>query len=126
MTIGERREAVRDAGRDEHALLDVAVEVEAHRGAFGLGALTQIVQHNAGPAGHDVPVVGLVQVVVEPDDRPRGADGAVALQHLAPGGAEPVAPVRLDEAAAMVAMDVGLDEHDAVDVRGVNELRHRG
>ena len=58
----------------------------------------------AVPLQH-VPVVGLVQVVVESDDRALLLVGPVRLDHLAPEG-EPRTPVGLDEPATVVAVDV--------------------
>ena len=124
--VGERGEAVGDAGRDEHAAVVVGAvgalaEVEGERGAVGGRALAQVVQHDPGvPNGH-VPVVGLVQVVVQADDGAGLAVAAVALDHLATLG-EPLAPVGLDEVAALVTVDHGLDDVDAGDDVGFLDL----
>ncbi len=67
-------------------------------------------------AHRHVPVVGLVEVVVQADDRAGLAVAAVALDHLAALG-EPLAPVGLDEDAALVAVDRRLhDVHAGDDV----------
>ena len=55
-------------------------EIELERGAVGRAALAQIVQHDPGGAERHVPVVGLVQVVVQtrPATRPGGWPGCPA------------------------------------------------
>ncbi len=63
-------EAVGDTRRDEHAEVVLAAQLERQRGAVGGAAFAQVVQHDAGRADRHVPVVGLVQVVVQPDQRP--------------------------------------------------------
>ena len=85
--------------------------------------VAQVVQDDPGPSAGDVPVVGLVQVVVEPDDGTRLAVAPVALHHLA-AVREPLAPVRLDEDAALVPMDGGLDDVHAGDDVGLGDRRH--
>ena len=60
-------------------------------------AFAEIVQHDADRAGRHVPVVGLVQVVVEARRAPACCEfDSVALDHL-PGARDPLAAVRLDE-----------------------------
>ncbi len=71
--------------------------------------VAQVVQHDPGGADGDVPVVGLVEVVVQPDDGAGLAVAAVALDHL-PTLREPLAPVGLDEVATLVAVHVGVDD----------------
>ena len=88
------------------------------------GTDAQVVQHDAGPTERDVPVVGLMQVVVQPDDRAGLAIGAVALDHLA-RLRDPFAAERLDEDAALVAVDVGLDDVDAGDLVALADRRPR-
>ena len=61
----------------------------------------QVVEHDPGPSERHVPVVGLVQVVVQADDATGLTVGAVRLDHLAPLR-DPRPAVRLDEAAALV------------------------
>ena len=108
-------------GRDEHAAVVVGAvgglpEVEGQGGAVGRGAFAQVVQHDPDPSAGDIPVVGLVQVVVQADDGARLAVAPVALDHLAAVG-EPLAPVRLDEDAPLVAMHRGVgDVHTGDDV----------
>ena len=99
------------------------VRSSSQRGAVGRAALAQVVQHDAGSAERHVPVVGLVQVVVQPDDaRPaggwRGCPG-----HLAAVG-EPLAPVGLDEQAALVAVDRRLDDPHAGDHVALGDVCH--
>ena len=127
--VAQRGEAVRDARRDEHAaVVERAVgaltEVEHEGAAVGGRALAEVVEHDPGASHRDVPVVGLVQVVVQPDDRAGLAVAAVALDHLATLR-EPLAPVRLDEDAALVAVDRGLDDVDAVDDVGRDDVSHQ-
>ena len=122
--VGERGEAMGDARRDEQAPLLVAVEVD-HHGGISVGEPTRrsASTTRAVPAKH-VPVVRLVQVVVEPDEGACDLLGAVALDHLAAPG-EPLAPVGLDEAAPVVAEGGGLDELDVGDAGLVEDRRHR-
>ena len=103
--VGQGGEAVGHAGRDEQALVDVPVEVDQLGGPVGGRALPQVVQHHPRPSPQEVPVVGLVQVVVQPHQRARLLLGSVALHHL-PAEGEPAAPVGLDEAASLVAVHV--------------------
>ena len=77
----------------------------------------QVVEHDPGRAPQHVPVVGLVEVVVQADHGTGLLLGAVPLDHLAPQR-EPRPAVGLDEPAALVAVGVGLDDdHVGDDVR---------
>ena len=78
----------------------------------------QVVEHDPGPAPQHVPVVGLVQVVVQPDDGAGLLLRAVPLHHLA-AEREPRAPVGLDEPAPLVAVGAGLDDDDVGDLGGL-------
>jgi hypothetical protein len=81
------------------------------------------VEHDARATERDVPVVGLVQVVVQADDTALLPVGAVRLDHLAPLR-EPLTPVRLDEDTAIVAEDLGIrDVHACHDV-GLDDVCH--
>ena len=101
----------------------VHAEVEHQRGAVGGRALAQVVQHDPGPAVGHVPVVGLVQVVVQADE----------------GAGLPVAPVALDHLPARAGTTPGgrsrrrrrarrrrarLDDDDAVDLPGLGDVGH--
>jgi hypothetical protein len=81
------------------------------------------VQDDAALAERHVPVVGLMQVVVQAHHGTRPAVATVALDHLAAAG-EPLAPVGLDEDAPFVAVDVGLDDHDPLDDIGREDVCH--
>ena len=122
--VGERGEAVRHARRDVHAEVVLAGDVEALGAAVGGAALAQVVQHDADGADGAVPVVGLVQVVVEADDAAGLPVAAVALDHLPPAR-EPRPAVGLDEAPALVGVDVGRDDDDAP-AAGGGEDHHVG
>ena len=74
-------------------------------------------------AERHVPVVGLVQVVVEPDDAAGHPVAAVGLDHL-PAAGEPLAAVGLHEVPAVVAEERGLDDVDAVDQFGGGDSGH--
>src|SRR3954466_15398864 len=65
-----------------------------------------------------------MQVVVQADDGARLAVATISLDHLATLR-EPLAPVRLDEDAALVAVDRRLDDVDAVDHIGRDDVGHR-
>ena len=74
--VGEGREAVGHAGRDEDASVIVGpvglcAEIEAQRGAVGGRAVAEVVEDDAGRPERHVPVVRLVEVVVEADDAAR-------------------------------------------------------
>ena len=62
-------------------------EVEDLGRALGRAADAQVVQHDARPAERHVPVVGLVQVVVQADDaaRRRGRPGSPGSSRARPG-----------------------------------------
>ena len=83
----------------------------------------QVVQHDPGRAERHVPVVGLVQVVVQADEAPCQAVAAVALHHLATLR-EPLAAVRLDEVPALVAVERRIDDEHAVDDVGFVHISH--
>ena len=58
-----------DAGRDVDAPVVRRRRASVAPGrAVGRRADPKVVEHDAGPAERHVPVVGLVQVVVQPDD----------------------------------------------------------
>ena len=80
------RESVGDPGRDVHAAVVVAGDVEALRRAVGRTALAEIVQHDPRGADRHVPVVALVEVVVQSDERTLLLVRPVALDHLARAG----------------------------------------
>jgi len=127
--VGERCEAVRHAGRDEHAGVGVLAalgltQIEHLGRAVGRAAGAEIVQHDTRPAERHVPVVGLVQVVVQSDDATRGTVGSVRLDHLA-AARYPLAPVCLDEQPALVAVNRGDDVEDAGDELALGDGRHR-
>ena len=127
--VGQRREPVGDPGRDEHpAMVEGAVgsfpEVDGEGLAVGGRAFTQVVEHDPGAAHRHVPVVGLMEVVVQADDGTRLAVAAVALDHLAALG-EPLPPVGLDEDAALVAVDGRLDDVDTLDHVGRDDVGHQ-
>ena len=120
---------MRDAGRDQHAGVGVLAgfglaEIEDLGGAVRCAADAQVVQHDARPPERHVPVVGLVQVVVQPDDAARGAIGAVRLDHLAPAR-DPLPAERLDEQPALVAVHRGDDVEHAGDDRALGDRCHR-
>src|SRR5581483_8201500 len=76
-----------------------------------------------GPSEGDVPEVGLMEVVVEADQRPLLAVGPVGLHHPR-RSRHPLLAERLDEAPPVVAVDVGGDDDDAGDGLGRLDLRH--
>src|SRR5207244_2233884 len=110
--VGHGREAVGHAGRDEQPDLVLVLHVHGEGGALGGRPLAEVVQDHPGPAPRHVPVVGLVEVVVQADEATRRLVGAVGLHHLA-SGREPGPAVALDEAAPFVAVHVGLHHDDA-------------
>src|SRR5260370_7836423 len=71
-------------------------------------------QDDASHAERDVPVVGLMEVVVQPHDAALLTVGTVRLDHLPPER-EPLSPVCLDEAAAVIGADHRLDDVDIRD-----------
>jgi hypothetical protein len=82
--IREGGEAVGHARRDEHAPAVGLADLQVERGAIGGRPFPQVVEHHQGVALGEVPVVGLVQVVVEADDGAGDLVGAVPLHHLPP------------------------------------------
>ena len=113
MSVRAANPCATPGGMNESALGRRSEVVHVGR-AFGRAPDAEIVQHDARLARGDVPVVGLVQVVVEPDDRTRGPRHDVRLDHLARIG-NPCAPVRLEERASIVAVRGELDEHGSGD-----------
>ena len=111
------------ARRDEDAPLVAVADVECEGTPLGRRALSQVVEHDARPSPRHVPVVRLVEVVVEPDDRAGLLVRAVALDHLA-AGREPRAAVGLDEAATFVAVELGRHDDDAGDDGRLLDPRH--
>ena len=108
MSVSAAKPCATPGGMNTPTVVERAVgalaEIDGERGAVGGGTLAEVVQHDAGGAHRHVPVVGLVQVVVQADDRAGLAVAAVALDHLATLR-EPLPPVGLDEDAALVAVD---------------------
>ena len=96
---------------DEQPSVDVAVEIEGEGGTVGGRPLAEVVEDHPRPPPQDVPVVGLVEVVVETDDGSRLLFGPVGLGHLAPER-EPAAPVGLEEPAPLISMGAGFDHDD--------------
>ena len=106
----ERGEAVRDARRDEHAAVVVRAvgaltEIEHLGGAVGGRARAQVVQHDAGACR-----------TARTSSRPGAGGSAARRSHPAARSPrlpwiisrplrEPLAAVRLDEEAALVAVD---------------------
>ena len=126
--VGDRGESVGHTGRDVDTEVLVRppvhlAQVQHLGGAIGAAPLTQVVQDHSGMAERHVPVVGLVQVVVEAHDAVRHPVPAVGLDHL-PAPGEPLTPVRLDEVAAVVAEQCRGDDVDTVDELGWGDLRH--
>ena len=84
------------------------LQIELQRRSVGGARIAEIMQHDTGTAERHVPVVGLVEVVVETDEAPRAPVAAIGLDHLTARG-EPLVAVGLDELPTLVA-DLGLDE----------------
>ena len=117
--VGEGGEPVGDARRDVDAAVVVAAVASRPRSMLRVAPsvgepCAQVVEHDPGPAEGHVPVVGLVEVVVQPDDGAGLAVAPVALDHL-PAPREPLPAVGLDEEAPLVAVHRGVDDEDAVD-----------
>src|SRR5690606_18656575 len=92
--VGQAGEPVGHTGRDVDALVAVVAavdlaQVDHLRRPVGGAALAQVVQNHPRVAERHVPVVGLVQVVVQTDDAARDPVAAVALNHL-PSAREPL------------------------------------
>ena len=126
--VGERGEPVRHAGRDEDApvvvrAIGVVPQVERERAAVRRRSIAQVVQHHPGAPVDDVPVVGLVEVIVEPHDGAGLAVAPVALDHLA-AVRKPLAAVGLDEDPALVAVHRRVHDVDASDDAGLGDRRH--
>src|SRR5258707_2978688 len=111
------------AGRDVHPPVVVLADLEDQGRLVGLRAGPQVVEHDHRPSEGDVPVVGLVAVVVEADEGPLLAVGPVGLDHLR-RPPYPLLPERLDEAAPVVAMDIRGDHDHAQDGVGLLDQRH--
>ena len=67
-------------------------------------------------AHRDVPVVGLVEVVVQSDETACGTVGTVGLDHRPGAVIEPFLAEGLDEHAPCVTVDRRFDDDEAVDV----------
>ena len=121
---------MRHTRRNENTLVAVgtvrlASEIEPLSRSIGGRIGAKVVENDSGgPVGH-VPVIGLMQVIVKPDDGTRLAVTTVALQHLAALG-EPFTAVGLNEKSPLVTVNVGIDDVDAADVVGFGDLCHRG
>ena len=92
-------------------------EIDHLGGPVGRRADPQVVQNRPATAERDVPVVGLVQVVVQTDDTAGPTIATVRLDHL-PGAGDPFPPIRLDEAPPVVAEGLQLDVEHAGDAFG--------
>ena len=121
--VGQRGEAVGHPGRNEQSPIVVAVEFEGQRGPVGRRPLAEIVQDHPGGAPQDVPVVGLVQVVVEADNGAGLLLRPVGLDHLAAEG-KPTAPIGLDEPTSFVAVGVGFHHDHVGDDLGLLDVGH--
>jgi hypothetical protein len=71
-------------------------------------------EYDAGRTERDVPVIGLMEVIMQAHDCSGLTVATIALDHLAPLR-KPLAPIGLDKEAALVTMDVGINDDDAVD-----------
>src|SRR4051794_34408284 len=100
-----------------------SAEIELERVAVGWRPGAKIMQDDPRQALWHVPVVGLVQVIVQADDRSRLTVTTIALHHLATL-TEPGPTVGLDEVAALVTVDVRVDDIDARDAVGLDDLGH--
>ncbi len=109
--------------RDEQAAVDRPVELENLGRAVGGGSHPQIVQNDSSPPPEKEPVVGLVEVVVQPDNGTCLLLRTVCLDHLT-AEPKPRPAVGLDEAATLIAVDVRLDHHDVGDHLGGNDGGH--
>jgi hypothetical protein len=76
---------------------------------------SKIMENDAGRTEGDVPVIGLMEVIVQAHDCSGLTVATIALDHLAPLW-EPLASIGLDEESALVTMNVGIDDVDAVDL----------
>jgi hypothetical protein len=72
-------------------------------------------EHHASSAERDIPIIGLMEVIVQAHDCASLTVTAVALDHLAPLW-KPLAAIRLNEETSLIAMDVGVNDEDAVDL----------
>src|SRR5581483_10041445 len=102
----------------------VHAQVEQFGRALGRAPDPEVVQHDARPAERHVPVVSLVQVIVQADNRTRGPIGPVPLDHLATVR-EPRPSIRFDEHTALVAVYVGSNVYDARNAATFFERCHR-
>jgi hypothetical protein len=72
---------------------------------------------------HHIPVVSLVKVVVEANQRASALVRATPLHHLAPKG-KPRATVGLEKTPTFIAVDVELDDDDVNDSFGGSDVGH--
>ncbi|CAB5033307.1 unannotated protein [freshwater metagenome] len=84
----------------------------------------EVVKHYSSASERYIPIVGLVKVIVEPHYRSGSPIAAITLDHFASAW-EPLSTVSLDEYSALIAMDVGFDDNDAVDGGGGDYFGHR-
>src|ERR1035437_5206216 len=111
------------ARRDEQAAVVVPVEVEGEGGTVGRRSQAEVVKHDPGRAPEHVPVIGLMEVVVQADDGPRLLFGPIALGHL-PSKREPPPAVGLDESRPLGAVAIGLDHDDVSYDLGLFDTRY--
>ena len=75
---------MRDTRRDEYPTVIMLTDLDGLGDPFGRGTDAKVVQDHPRPATRDVPIVGLVKVVVEPDDSAGLLIRPAPLHHLAP------------------------------------------
>ena len=89
--------------------------------AIGRRTLSQVVQHHAAFAKRYVPIVGLMQVIMQTNETTSLAITTVRLNHFTTLR-KPFTPVRLYEKSALIAVHGGFNNvHASNDVGGGND-----
>jgi len=119
-----------DARWDEDTLvimgsITAASEIYGEGRSVRWGANPKIVQDDSSSPERHVPVISLVEVIVQSDNGSAPPVAAVSLDHL-PAVWEPLASIGLDEETARVAMNNGLHYVNARDYIGLRDFGHCG
>jgi hypothetical protein len=91
--------------------ITLAAKVDPLGGAVSRRTGAKVMQNNTGRTEWHVPVIGLMQVIVQSNNGTGLAVAAIALNHFA-SLRKPFATIGLNEKASFVAMNLGVDDVD--------------
>ena len=103
----------------------LATEVKPLRRSISWRTGAEIMKHYARRSIRHVPIVGLMKVVVKPNNGSCLAVATISLEHLS-ALREPFAAIGLNEETPLIAMNIGIDDEDAAYEIGFGDRCHVG